>query len=248
MRRFEDRVVLVTGGSRGLGRAVATGFGKEGARVFVGYRTREKEAAETLAAIEASGGRGDVVALDVRDRASVEKALSGILQEAGTLDILVNNAGLARDGLAATMSQQDFDDVIATNLAGTFHCCTVAVRHMLARRRGAIVNVASLAGLHSSPGQANYAASKGGVIALTRTLAAEFAGSGVRMNAVVPGLFAAGMGQRLDHRVRDAKKAAIPLGRLGEPREMASVVLFLASDEASYMVGQCIVVDGGLSL
>ena len=153
-----------------------------------------------------------------------------------------------RDALFALMDRADFDEVIATNLTGTWHCCRAVIRGMLARRAGAIVNVASVAGVRASPGQANYAASKAGVLALTRTLAAEVAARGVRVNAVVPGLFAGGMGERLDRRVLDARRAAIPSGRLGGPPELARAVLFLASDDASYVVGQALAVDGGLSL
>jgi 3-oxoacyl-[acyl-carrier protein] reductase len=247
MRRFEGAGVLVTGASRGLGRGIAEAFAREGARVGVGFRVRREEAERTLESVVAAGGTGALVELDVRDLPSVEAAFDGFTRDA-TLDVLVNNAAEARDQMFALMPAEQWEAVIAANLIGTYHCCRAAVSRMLARRRGVIVNVASVAGLRASPGQSNYAASKGGVLALTTTLAAELAPHGVRVNAVVPGLLATGMGQRLDRRIADGRRAAIPLGRFGEASEVASAVLFLASDAASYVVGQSLVVDGGLSL
>ncbi len=247
MQRFLGRNVLVTGASRGLGAAIASAFGGEGARVGVGFRVKRAEAERTLASVEAAGGRGALVEMDVRDARAVEAAVAAFAGEGG-LDVLVNNAAVARDELFPVMSVEDWDQVVAVNLGGTFRCCKAAVARMLGRRRGAIVNVASVAGLRASPGQANYAGSKGGVIALTVTLAAELARHGVRVNAVVPGLLDTGMGRRLDHRLAERRREQIPLGRLGEADEVARAVLFLASDEAAYVVGQCLVVDGGLSL
>ena len=245
--RFTGRTVLVTGASRGLGRAVAVAFGTEGAHVVVGYRVRGEEAGETLRMIEASGGTGETARIDVRDRKSVDEVFAAVASGRG-LDVLVNNAGLARDNRFALMTPEEWDDVIAVNLTGTYNCCRAAARSMIARKRGAIVNVGSVAQGRASPGQANYASSKGGVAALTRTLAVELAPYGVRVNAVVPGLFSAGMGAKLDRRILEEKLAAVPAGRPGDPAELAAVVLFLASDEASYIVGQAVVVDGGLGL
>jgi 3-oxoacyl-[acyl-carrier protein] reductase len=245
--RFKDRTVLVTGASRGLGRAIAVAFGREGARVYVGYRARGEDADETLRLLEAAGGAGSAVRIDVRDRKSVEEAVASAASGSG-LDVLVNNAGLARDGLLAMMAPEQWDEVMAVNLTGTYNCCRCAVRHMLPKKRGAIVNVSSIAGLRASPGQANYSSSKGGVVALTRTIAAELAPAGIRVNAVVPGLFAAGMAARLDRRIVEERIAGIPMGRLGDPEELAAVVLFLASDEAAYITGQAVIVDGGLGL
>ena len=195
-----------------------------------------------------AGGDGNLLAADARDRAAVVAAVDRVTLERGGLDVLVNNAGLAGDEPFAMMAQESWDDVIAVNLDGVFHFCRAAVRPMLARKRGAIINVASVAGLRASVGQANYAASKGGVLALTRTLGAELAPRGIRVNAVVPGLIAAGMAARLDRRVAERARAAIPLGRFGAAEEVAKVVVFLASDDAAYVVGQALVVDGGLSL
>jgi 3-oxoacyl-[acyl-carrier protein] reductase len=247
MRRFEGKSVLVTGASRGLGRGIAEAFGREGARVGVGYRVRKDDAERTLGEIMANGGTGMSLALDVRDPKSVEASVAEFARDAG-LDVLVNNAALVRDQLFAMMSAEQWEQVIGANLTGTYHCCRAAVTRMMARRRGAIVNVASVAGLRASPGQANYAASKGGILALTGTLAAELAQFGIRVNAVVPGLLSTGMGQRLDRRIAEDRLTAIPLGRFGAADEVARAVLFLASDDASYIVGQSLVVDGGLSL
>ncbi len=247
MGRFDGRIALVTGASRGLGRSVAVALAREGARVWIGHRSRADDAARTVEAVRAAGGDGDVLPFDVRRPGEVDAAVAEALAR-GPLDVLVNCAGVARDALAAMMPVEDFDEVIATNLAGTFHCCRAVVRGMVARRAGAIVNVASIAALRATPGQANYAASKAGVLAFTRTLAAEVAPHGIRVNAVVPGLFQSGLAQRLDHRAVEGRRAAIPLGRLGDADELARAVVYLASDDASYVVGHALVVDGGLAL
>jgi len=249
MGRFLGMNVAVTGASRGLGRAIAVEFAQEGARVGVGYRTRRADAEATCRLIEEAGGPGVGVLMpvDVQDLGSTQEALASFSLEGG-LDVLVNNAAVIRDRAFAMMSPEDWGHVLASNLSGTYHCCRAAVQRMMARRRGAIVNVASVAGLRASPGQANYAASKGGVLSLTATLAAELAPYGIRVNAIVPGLLSTGMGQRLDQRVSARHLAGIPLARFGKAEEVARVALFLASDDASYIVGQCVAVDGGMSL
>jgi len=248
MKRFEDKTVVVTGASRGLGRAIAVAFASEGAFVYVAFRNRTDEAAKTLDLMAEAGGRGATLPFDVRDRDGVTDAFARVQRERGRLDVLVNNAGLARDALFPLMGADDWQEAIDTNLSGTFHCSSAAVRLMLARKAGAIVNVASAAGIRAAVGQTNYSASKGGVLAFTRSLAAELAPRGVRVNAVVPGLLSAGMAARLDHRIAAEQRARIPLGRAGSAEEVARVVLFLASDDASYVVGQCLPVDGGLTL
>ena len=247
--RFAGRQVVVTGASRGLGRDIAIAFAAEGAHVGVGYRSRAEEAEATSAAIAASGGSAVALRFDVRDGEAVFTAFDAFARDGGGgIDVLVNNAAVAHDALFAAMGPPQWTEVLDANLTGTYHCCRAVLPHMLRRRGGAIVNVASVAGLRASPGQANYAASKGGILALTTTLAAELAPRGVRVNAVVPGLLRTGMGERLDRRHREQRAAGIPLGRMGEGAEVARAVMFLASDDASYIVGQHLVVDGGMSL
>lgn len=246
-RRFEGRGVLVTGASRGLGRTIAERFGAEGAYVGVTYRVEERGAHETLKLVETAGGTGSVLKMDVADPASVRDVVAGFEAER-SIDILVNNAAVVRDQLTLLLSPPEWRSVIETNLSGTYHCCRAVLAPMMARRRGAIVNVASVAALRASPGQSSYAASKAGVLGFTRTLAAEVAGYGIRVNALVPGFVRSGMGARLDKRTLERRTSSIPVGRFGEADEIASVALFLASDDASYVVGQGIVVDGGLSL
>ena len=247
MSRFAGKGVLVTGASRGLGQVVAEAFAREGAHVGIGYRSHADQARETLARVEAAGGTGALLPFDVRDHAAVDAAISSFAG-ATHLDVLVNSAAAVHDGWVTTLTANEWQQVVDVNLTGTFNCCRVATRHMLVQRSGAIVNVASIAGFRASPGQASYAASKGGVIALTTTLAAELARRGVRVNAVVPGLLDTGMGRRLNRQIADQRRDLVPLGRFGSGAEVARAVLFLASDDASYVVGQSLVVDGGLSL
>jgi 3-oxoacyl-[acyl-carrier protein] reductase len=243
MKRFEGRRALVTGASRGLGRDIALRLAGEGASVFVGYRNRRTEAEECATQCAAFGVEAAPLSLVLEDSASTRAAIAAL----PPLDVLVNNAATIRDQFFLLQSDSEDAEVIATNLNGTMACIRAALPGMLRARRGAIVNVASVAGLSGSPGQASYAASKGGIIALTRTLARELAGRGVRVNAVAPGLFDAGMAQRMDHRAREAHLELLPMGRLGRSEELASAVAFLASDEASYITGQTLVVDGGMT-
>lgn len=245
---LSGKTVLVTGASRGLGAAIAMACGSEGARVFIGYRARAAEAERSAEAVRRAGGSADTIGFDLRKGDEVERAFERILGDAGGLDVLVNNAALSRDGLFPLLDEAAWQDVIETNLLGTARCCRAAVRAMWRARKGAIVNVASVSGPAASPGQANYAASKGGIIALTRTLAAELAPRGIRVNAVVPGLFGEGMTTHLDHRILEQKCARIPIGRLGRPEEVARAVVFLASEASSYVIGHALFVDGGLTL
>ena len=246
--RLQGQTALVTGGSRGLGSAICRALAAEGAFVVVGVFRHASEAEQVVAELAAAGFEGRASGFDVRDAGAVERAVNQLVTERGGIDVLVNNAGVVNDGLFPLASHEAWRDVIDTDLHGVFHCCRAAVRPMLKRERGAIVNVGSIAALHAAPGQANYAAAKAGVLALTRTLALELGPRGIRANAVLPGLCAAGMGVRLDRRVVDRERARIPLGRLGQAEEVARAVLFLASDESSYVTGQALVVDGGRTL
>lgn len=245
---FAGEVALVTGGSRGLGRAIAVELARQGARLYVHYRLRREEAQQTLDAIVEAGGTGELLCFDLRRGEEVEEAIRTMLQQEGRLDLLVNNAGLCRDAPFPLMEEEDWQEVLDVNVSGAYHCCRAVVRTMMAQKSGVIVNVASVAGLHASPGQANYAASKGALLSLTRTLAAELAPYSVRVNAVVPGLIQAGMVARLDRRLVEKRRQTIPLGRLGQPQEIAQTVAFLASPAAGYITGQALVVDGGLTL
>lgn len=247
MPRFDGKHALITGASRGLGRSVALAFAREGARVGIGYRARTDEAERTLTEVQAAGGTGVIVPFDVRDFASVDAAVSAFASGGG-LDVLVNCAAALRDDFMAFAAPAEWAEVVSTNLTGTFHCSRAAVRHMLPKRAGVIVNVASVSGVRASPGQSSYGASKAGVMALTATAGAELASRGIRVNAVVPGLLTSGMGQRLNRDIAEQRRAAIPMARFGEADEVARAVLFLASDDASYIIGQSLVVDGGLSL
>lgn len=243
MKRFQDRKVLVTGASRGLGREIAMRFASEGASVLLGYRKRRDEAEDCASRCAALGVEAATVALDLSDVAAVRTAVMGLPD----LDVLVNNGAITRDQFFLLQPDVDDAEVIETNLIGTLSCIRAALPGMIRAGGGVVINIASVAGLHASPGQASYAASKGGIIALTRTLARELAGRGIRINAVAPGIFDAGMAQRMDHRARQALMESLPMGRVGRAEELASVVTFLASDEASYITGQTLVVDGGLT-
>lgn len=246
MRRFDGRTALVTGASSGLGAAIAVALGREGAFVAVGCHRNREGAEQTLAALRDAGGEGVVLPFDVGDRAAVEQAVEQCVELRGGLDAAFANAGIAADGWFLTQTAEEMAEVVRVNLLGTALLCRAAARVMARKRRGSIVTVASVAGLASSPGQSCYAASKGGVIALSKTLASELARFGVRVNCLVPGLVASGLGARLDRRHRAEAEARIPLRRLAAAEEIARAALFLASDEASYVLGHTLVVDGGL--
>lgn len=241
--RLADRVVVVTGGSRGLGRAIALDAAAEGARVVVGYRRREREALEVVA----EAGQGALaLAVDVRDPASVDAFFAKILETCGGLDGLVTSAGIVSDAWLATMPVDQFDDVVTTNLRGTMLAVRAALRPMMAKKRGSIVAVTSVAGLRPSPGQAAYAASKGGIHAMVKTLSAEVGKYGIRVNALAPGLIDAGMVKATSPERLKLTLAHVPLGRLGEAREVARSATFLLSDDAGFITGHTLQVDGGL--
>lgn len=238
---------LVTGSSRGIGRAIALELARRGHPVAVNYRERVEDAKETLAAIEGSGGEGICVQADVSDRAAVDDCFTEVEERLGPVEVLVNNAGVRRDGLAISMSDAAWDEVLTTNLYGTFACCRRALRPMLARRSGRIVNVASVAGLRASPGQANYSAAKAGVIAMTKTIAVEVAAKGITVNAVAPGLIETELTTSLAKERFAALEASIPQRRAGEPADVAALVAWLCSDEARSVTGGVFVTDGGMT-
>ncbi len=243
MTRLEGRVVVVTGGSRGLGRAIALDAATEGARVVVGFRRREREAQEVVA----EAGKGALaLALDVRDAASVDAFFARVLEACGTIDGLVTSAGIVSDGWLATLPVDQFDDVVTTNLRGTMLAARAVLRPMMAKKRGSIVALTSVAGVRPSPGQAAYSASKGGIHALVRTLAVEVGKYGIRVNSLAPGIIDAGMVKATAPARIQQTLAHVPLGRLGEAREVARTATFLLSDDASYVTGHTLLVDGGL--
>ena len=236
---LEGKTALVTGASRGIGRAIAVELAAAGAAVVVGYRSGQLEAEEVARVI---GGRA--VQADVADP---ESALA-LVEAAGDVDILVNNAGLTRDGLLARMSDEDWHTVIATNLSSVFYTCRAVARPMMKRRSGSIVNVSSIVGVHGNWGQTNYAASKAGIIGFTKSLARELGSRNVRANVVAPGYVQTQLTEVLPEEAKQAMLQQTPLGRLGDPRDVAGVVRFLCSDEASFVTGEVLLVDGGLGM
>jgi 3-oxoacyl-[acyl-carrier protein] reductase len=236
---LEGKHALVTGASRGIGRAIALELASAGADVVVGYRSAGEEA-EAVA--NQAGGRA--VQADVSDAEAAAK----LVDDAGELDILVNNAGLTRDGLIARMPDADWRDVIETNLSSVFYTCRAAARSMMKRRSGSIVNISSVVGLRGNPGQTNYSASKAGIIGFTKALARELGGRGVRANVIAPGYIHSRLTDEISDEMRALMLQNTPLGRLGEPEDIAGAVRFLCSDAAAYITGEVLLVDGGLGM
>jgi len=241
-----QKVALVTGSSRGLGRAMALKLAADGFAVAVHYGRNAEEAARVAAEIAGMGVRAEVFGADLSVPANAGKLVEDVIATFGRLDVLVNNAGLTRDGLAIRMKDEDWDAVIATNLSSAFSASRAAIKHMMRARTGRIINIASVVGLMGNPGQANYVASKAGLIGLTKALAKEYGGRSITVNAVAPGFIASDMTAQLPENVQKSYLDGIPLGRFGQPEDVAALVSFLASGAAGYITGQVIGVDGGL--
>jgi len=243
--RLKDKVAIITGGARGIGRSIAMLFAQEGADIAVCDLNLEAAQA-TCRDIEALGRKAEAIKTDVTAIASVEEGLNKILDKFTKVDILVNNAGITKDTLILRMSEADWDAVIDVNLKGTFNCTRAVSKVMIKQRRGNIINIASIIGIIGNPGQANYSASKAGIIALTKTSAKELASRNINVNAVAPGFIQTEMTAKLPDDVKEKMKAVIPLDKFGTPEDVANACLFLASNDADYITGQTIVVDGGM--
>jgi 3-oxoacyl-[acyl-carrier protein] reductase len=247
MGGLDGKVALVTGASRGIGRAVACRLAADGAFVALGARD-EGRLGEVVDEIAAKGGRAAALKLDVAERASVDAAVETLLAAHGHIDILVNNAGITRDNLLLRMKPAEWNDVLATNLTGAFHCTQAVLRSMLRQRGGRIVSVTSVVGLAGNAGQANYAASKAGIVGFTKAVAREVASRGITVNAVAPGFIETDMTAAMSDKAREAVLAAIPMGRVGSGADVAAAVAFLASTAAAYVTGQVLAVDGGFHM
>jgi 3-oxoacyl-[acyl-carrier protein] reductase len=246
--RLKDQVAVVTGGSRGIGRAIVQAFAAEGAKVAFVYRGNQAAADALAQELQQAGGTVLALQCDVTDAEQVEKVLDQVEKELGPVTILVNNAGIVRDGLFVGMDRKDWDDVIQTNLGGTYNFCRALAMKLARLRKGRIINLSSVAADYNNPGQTNYAASKGAINAFTRGLAVELAKRGVTVNAIAPGFIETDMSEAVRNKAGDRIARAIPMKRLGKPEDIARVAVFLASAESGYMTGQVITVDGGLSL
>lgn len=240
------KTAVVTGGSRGIGRAICIELAKQGANVVVNYSGSEAKAAEVVKEIEALGTKAVAIQANVADSAAVESLMKQALEMFGTIDILVNNAGITRDNLLMRMKEQEWDDVMDTNLKGVFLCTKAVTRQMMKQRAGRIINISSIVGVAGNPGQANYVAAKAGVIGLTKTTAQELASRNILVNAIAPGFITTEMTDALPEEIKETMLKQIPLAKLGHPEDIAKAVVFLASDSANYITGQTLHIDGGL--
>ena len=245
---LKNKIALITGAGRGIGRAIAIALAKEGAEVVINYNGSEERAKEVKQTIEENGGKASIYKCNVSDFATCEAMIKDIVKEYGHLDILVNNAGITKDGLIMKMKEEDFDSVLNVNLKGTFNTIRHSARQMLKQRSGKIINISSVSGILGNVGQANYAASKAGVIGLTKTMARELGSRGITVNAIAPGFVDTEMTEVLSEEIRENACKQIILGRFGKPEDIANTAVFLASDKAAYITGQVISVDGGMCM
>ena len=245
---LEGKIALVTGASRGIGRQVALTLGAKGATVIVNYNGSAAKAEEVVKEIEAAGGKAEALQCNVSDFEACGQMLADIVSRHGRLDILVNNAGITRDNLLMKMSEEDFDAVVNTNLKGVFNCIKHIARQMLKQKAGRIINMSSVSGVLGNAGQANYCAAKAGVIGITKSAARELASRGITVNAVAPGFIVTEMTDVLSDSVKEAATEKIPMKKFGETQDIANAVAFLASDEAKYITGQVLCVDGGMAM
>ena len=248
MPRLDGKRALVTGASRGIGREVALRLAAEGAGIAVNYQSGEAEAQAVVEEIEAAGGKAIALQGSVADATEADALVAATIDKLGGLDILVNNAGITRDNLLMRMSEEEWDAVLDTNLKGAFLCTKAAVRHMLRQRSGRIINMSSIVGVTGNAGQANYSAAKAGMIGLTKTVAREVASRGITVNALAQGFIATRMVDAISEDLQGQIKERIPMGRFGGPEDVAGAVVFLASEDAAYITGQVLGIDGGLGL
>lgn len=248
MKKFENKIVLVTGAGRGIGASIAKRFASEGAEVIVNYSGNDEAAQKTVDEITATGGQAQKYKCSVNDSESVKVMIDEIIKEFGRIDILVNNAGITKDGLMLRMTDEDFDRVIDVNLKGTFNCTKYVSKYMLKQKSGKIINISSVVGLSGNAGQVNYSASKAGIIGITKSAAKELSSRGITVNAVAPGYVDTDMTKVLSDTIRNEILKNIPLQRMGNVEDISNCVAFLASEDASYITGQVISVDGGMHI
>ena len=248
MKTLNNQTALVTGGSRGIGRAIALAMAEEGANVAILYAGNETAAAQTVQEAEAFGVKALSYRCDVSSEQAVKETVDEVLKDFGRVDILVNNAGIVRDGFLLSMKEEAFDDVINTNLKGAFHLIRQLYSHMMRRKSGRIINISSIVGLNGNAAQANYAAAKAGIIGLTKSTAKELAARGVTCNAIAPGFIHSDMTDAMPEKARDAISSQIPMKRVGQPQDVAALAVFLAGPGAAYITGEVIRVDGGLAM